>query len=1731
MRAALPERKTVTGRLDLIHGVAPLRRQKSSLSSFATRSPRKLASPDLSPFRFLPGLKVIKASISSGTDAVLDTLSGMECSDFPVGICETRTLSPALTLRDGVMALREAIANLKLDPPCLKNGVLRYQIVVPPSVKALDWIICQPQSCQMLPQIYFSEGPRNVFVQESNALLGVMALSGIGSAVYFEGSEFYNEYMKVKRFLSADSPSIRAYGCRFEKSQEDLCRSNVKYYFFIPQIELVEFRNGSLMAATLAWDEFSASSFEKSVLSLELSLNQIVSHVVVMKDACYDRWWNQSHGNLDVEDESSARLVILSVNSCSGTVDCDDIFLLDEYQSFHHFYVRLSAMAAFTRNMAIAPVPFKGTVENCVNINLLWATLIVEECYRLGLTYFCIAPGSRSSPLAVAATSHPNTTCISCFDERSLAFHALGYARGSCRPAVVITSSGTAVSNLLPAVVEASEDFIPLLLLTADRPPELQDVGANQAINQVNHFGSFVRYFFSFPPPDDHILAKIVLTTIDSAVHHATVSPCGPVHINCPFREPLDNAYEKWDPSCLVGLNLWTSKTNPFTKYISFTHASVFSYEGDISGQVMEVLDLINGAAQGLLVVGGIHSEDDIWAVLLLAQHLCWPVVPDILSGLRLRKVLTSIIDSEKKFVFIDHLDHALLSESVRAYLKPDVVLQIGSRLTSKRIARMLEMCSPQSYIMVEKHPHRHDPSHIVTHRIQCSIVEFASVLTKFVHPNTRSNWGSWLQALNAMVAWEISFRLHAEESLTEPFVAQVVSEGLYPDAAMFLGNSMIIRDFDNYAHPQIKSDGHNTFKFTNLGVPNLGVRVAGNRGASGIDGLLSTAIGIAVGSKKRVLAVIGDISFLHDTNGLAILKQRMLRKPITIVVINNHGGAIFRLLPIAERAPASTMERYFYTSHDVRVAELCMAHGVKHLQVQTKKELQDALALSHQGFSDCIIEVSSSIEKNATFHRDLQKFARQAAESTLAVLLKLSGDSYFNIDSSCRILKMQYSLYRIVLSAPTTAVKVNDRTKRYHREGFVLRLYLQNGSMGIGEVAPMEIHSEDLLDVEEQLRFLCHRIQGVELSHLLPLFRGSFASWMWRTIGIQPSTIFPSVRCGLEMAVLNALAAVENSSMLDLILGGEPLHSHRMDTTPAGVLTCALVDSDGSTEDIVDRVSQLAEDGFTTVKLKVARRASPSEDAAIIEAIRNRLGYQINIRVDANRMWTFEEAIEFGKCAASHSLQYIEEPVQNEEDIIRFCEQTCLPVALDETIDNFKGDVYKLTKFLHPGIVAFVIKPSYIGGFENSALVAEWAEQHGKMAVISGAFESSISLSAYVQFAFYVDRRRMEYHKMRDIGPAPSVAHGLGTYQWLQEDVIINPLNFVLHPHSNSVEASVEDAKQVSQNFQINHDRVQRSYTQGKISSYTVTAKFKDLLYSLQVLDTGKREDDKEAIVFLHGFLGTSEDWIPIMEAISATRRCISFDLPGHGKSQPTEKNLEKILTRKSNSFEQFMKEIVKVISSITPGKVVLVGYSMGARMALYTALRHSEKVAKAVIISGSPGLKDSEMRKYRAARDEAQASYLAAHGLEQFLESWYAKDLWDRFCCHPLFDQINKRRTMHADVKTLSASLSDFSIGKQPSLWEDLRHCRVPLLFIVGEKDAKFRKITEQMYAYAIRKVNTSRDYPQRTETYDEEWEQVRELHHVLVVPDCGHAVHLESPLPVINAIRRFSNGSKLT
>ncbi|MED6108669.1 hypothetical protein PIB30_026235 [Stylosanthes scabra] len=414
-------------------------------------------------------------------------------------------------------------------------------------------------------------------------------------------------------------------------------------------------------------------------------------------------------------------------------------------------------------------------------------------------------------------------------------------------PAVVITSSGTAVSNLLPAVVEASQDFVPLLLLTADRPPELLDCGANQAIDQVNHFGVFVRYFFNLPAPADQVPAKMVLTTLDSAIHRATTSPCGPVHINCPFREPLESSPHEWRSSCLKGLELWMNNAEPFTKYIHMQPSCI-----DAVGETMEVIGLIQKAKNGLILFGAIHTEDEMWAALLLAKHLCWPVFADILSGLRLKKILTSFPDIERKFIFIDNLDHALLSDSVKGLLEIDVVIQLGSRITSKRVCKILEEHAPFPYIMVDKHPLRHDPSHIVTHRIQATIVNFVGSLLKVEFPHIERIWSTSLQLLSKMVEWEILFQINAECSLTEPFVAHMLSDALYSESALFLGNSMPIRDVDMYglgwstSNPSVESIMLNSDLPVNL------MRVAANRGASGIDGLLSTAIGFAVGSNKR---------------------------------------------------------------------------------------------------------------------------------------------------------------------------------------------------------------------------------------------------------------------------------------------------------------------------------------------------------------------------------------------------------------------------------------------------------------------------------------------------------------------------------------------------------------------------------------------------------------------------------------------------------------------------------------------------------------------------------------------------------------------------------------------------------------------------------------------------------------------------------------------------------------
>ncbi|WJX87640.1 hypothetical protein P8452_69808 [Trifolium repens] len=1619
--------------------------------------------------------------------------------------CVTRTLPPSLTLENGLQKLKDVLQMLKLAPPSCSTGFLRFQVMVPPSPKALSWFCCQPESSGVYPLIFISKNMDSPTCK-SLYVNGSRGVFGIGAAVSFVNSSPRNKSL-IKRYISTDSTNIVAYGFMDVNLDNDSVSMNHEdgcFSFFIPQIELDEMESVSILTMTLAWDNFSLSNFGKSLHLLDVSLNQVICHVwspSVGKSKCV----RAALRKLNLVEDRSIPRVYMNTVALGGRESVSDIMELKESPFSNQFCARLSATLTVSNNMLDHATELSHSLIESANINAVWASLLVEECARLGLTYFCVAPGSRSSPLAVAAANHQLITCISCFDERSLAFHAVGYGRGSHIPAVVITSSGTAVSNLLPAVVEASQDFVPLILLTADRPPELLDCGANQAIDQVNHFGSFVRFFFNLPAPTDQIPAKIVLTTLDSAVHRATSSPCGPVHINCPFREPLESSPLRWLSSCLKGLDFWMTNSDPFTKYI---HMQLSQTCMNAPGEMIEVLNLIQRANKGLLLFGAIHSEDEMWAALLLAKHLQWPVVADILSGLRLRKLLTSFSDIERNFIFVDNLDHALLSDSVKGWLKIDVVIQIGSRITSKRICQILQECAPFSYIMVDKHPFRHDPSHIVTHRIQTTIFYFVGCLLKATVSHSRSMWSSSLQLLSKMVEWQIQFQITAESSLTEPYVAHVMSEALSPESALFLGNSMPIRDADMYGCSWPIHSHSVASLMLNSDIPITSMRVAANRGASGIDGLLSTAVGFAVGCNKKVFCVIGDISLLHDTNGLAILNQRKLRKPMTILVVNNHGGAIFSVLPLADKVEHSIMHQYFYTSHNISIRELCLAHSIKHLHVKTKAELKEALYVAQHEKMDCMVEIESSIDANANFHSILKKNAFQTAQDTIK-FLSVPFNQCSVKDEFClyKIHKIQCSKYRFALSAPSTSAPVVDNCKEFYREGFILSLILDDGSVGFGEVAPLEIHKENLVDAEYQLRFLIHVMEQADISSLLSLLKGSFSYWIWNELGILPSSIFPSVRCGLEMAILNAIANSKGSNLLD-ILHPSTNENNKCEKS-SEVQICALLDSNESAAEVANVAAALVKEGFSAIKLKVARGRDPVQDGMLIQEVRKKVGCQIIIRVDANRNWTFEEAMKFASLAKDCNLQYIEEPVQDEDDILKFCEESGLPVALDETIDKIQENpLEKLVKFTHPGIVAIVIKPSVVGGFENAALIAQWAHQLGKIAVVSSAFESSLSLAAYTQFSSYLEIQRLSTFKLFDVKPAPSVAHGLGTYRWLKEDITPNPLLVGHNPHSGLVEASVENASRLLSNFQVDQDVICNTIDEEKVCRYQVNVEHNNLSCSFEVCETGLKTNDN-ILLFLHGFLGSGEDWITIMKTFSESARCISIDLPGHGKS--TLHGVKSATGEPCFSLELVADILHKIIHHVAPAKVTLVGYSMGARIALYMALRFSSKIKGAVLISASPGLKDKLARKIRAAKDDSRARSVIAHGLQLFLSSWYAGELWKSLRSHPHFNRIISTRLQHNDIQNLAQMLSGLSIGRHPPLWEDLPNCRVPLLIIHGEKDKKFKKIAQAM-------MNT---ICSGLESKDEE---VNDMHEVVEIPNCGHAAHLENPLPVIAALRQF-------
>jgi len=534
------------------------------------------------------------------------------------------------------------------------------------------------------------------------------------------------------------------------------------------------------------------------------------------------------------------------------------------------------------------------------NLNYCWSSLVVEELVRNGIDYFCVSPGSRSTPLTAAAASNSSAYVNMFYDERGSGFHAIGYSRFKNKPSAVITTSGTAVANLYPAVIEAYYSSIPLIILTADRPPELQGVNANQTIDQIGIFGKYARWFLSLPCPDKSMGPEFVLDSISNTAMRCMSAPRGPVHINCQFRIPLEPEPFDYSDSYFKNIRKWVESKKPYNGHEGGADDSVNSEDG----QIDDVMDIIDSTEKGLLSVGTLDNADTVQA-MGLAKKLKWPVYADITSGLRLGGAGSNIIR---------HFDQELLSDPFNSDARPDTVLHLGGRITSKRFGQFFRQNRPQHFIAVNENGLRFDPAQGYNMYIDASVESFAGIVEDMLSEKKESPFLDFYRKRNSMVQDIIEKNIKEAKELNEVLVARHISKVISEGSSIFLSSSMPVRDMDLYGTSGRKD-----------------IRVGCNRGASGIDGVLASASGFTAAGSNASTLIIGDQAFIHDMNSLSIIER--LNLPLTVVVINNRGGGIFDFLPISEYR--EIFEKYFVTPHNYNFKGVCSSFGIDYSLVE----------------------------------------------------------------------------------------------------------------------------------------------------------------------------------------------------------------------------------------------------------------------------------------------------------------------------------------------------------------------------------------------------------------------------------------------------------------------------------------------------------------------------------------------------------------------------------------------------------------------------------------------------------------------------------------------------------------------------------------------------------------------------------------------------------------------------
>jgi 2-succinyl-5-enolpyruvyl-6-hydroxy-3-cyclohexene-1-carboxylate synthase len=580
-------------------------------------------------------------------------------------------------------------------------------------------------------------------------------------------------------------------------------------------------------------------------------------------------------------------------------------------------------------------------------MNQLWGYFIIEEIVRNGVDYFVISPGSRSTPLTVAAAQNSQANKIICLDERAAGFHAIGYARATGNPAVLICTSGTAAANYLPAVIEAAIDNIPLIILSSDRPPELRQTGANQTINQVNLYGNYPTWQFDLPCPTAEINPNVVLTTIDLAVSRARQAPGGVVHLNCMFREPLapTDTYVEIPAS----LGRWKESRTPYTRYAKKLTIPT-------TDEIQSLVDTIASTARGILFVGQLRSKAEIQAVVKLAARLNWSVFADIQSGLRLRQDLPNLIH---------YFDRLLLTDIGVELEQVDTIVQIGAKIVSAQWFKSIEKHPPTNYIAIADNPDRYDPSHLVSLRIESDIAYLCQGLCQQLPQISPSTWVQKLRSASDRIGITAAKCLKTSK-LTEPLIARTISELIPSQHGLWVSNSMPIRDLDMFGVGANTEDSQS-----------FSLRVGANRGTSGIEGAIASATGFAVGLQAPVTAIVGDLSSLYDLNSFALLQHNL--QPVIVVIINNDGGGIFSFLPIAKST--DLFEHYFGTPHGLDFAHAAAMFKIDYYHPHDRDEFIHAYQQALTNHRSAIIEVTTDRTDNLQLHQALNLDIQQQFE------------------------------------------------------------------------------------------------------------------------------------------------------------------------------------------------------------------------------------------------------------------------------------------------------------------------------------------------------------------------------------------------------------------------------------------------------------------------------------------------------------------------------------------------------------------------------------------------------------------------------------------------------------------------------------------------------------------------------------------------------------------------------